>query len=130
MTAPRTAFVGLPVKDLERSKGFFSALGFAFDEQQSNDTSARMILSQTASVMLFAEPFFAQFTRGAIADPRAAREVTVGVTAASRDEVDELAEKAAAGGATPVGVQDDGFMYMRAFHDLDGHYWSLIHMLY
>ena len=130
MTAPRTAFVGLPVKDLARSKAFFTAIGFAFDEQQSSDTSARMVLSDTASLMLFAEPFFAQFTGGAIADPRTAREATVGVSATSRDEVDELAAKAAEAGATPLGVQDDGFMYMRAFTDLDGHYWSVIYMAF
>jgi predicted lactoylglutathione lyase len=130
MTASRVAFVGLPVKDLARSTEFFTALGFAFDEQQGDDTSARMIISDQASVMLFAEPFFSQFTGGGIADPHTAREVTIGVSATSRDEVDELAETAVAAGAKSAGVQDEGFMYMRAFHDLDGHYWSVIHMAY
>jgi predicted lactoylglutathione lyase len=43
--------------------------------------------------------------------------------------VDELAERALAAGAESLGEADDqGFMYMRGFRDLDGHQWSFIHM--
>jgi predicted lactoylglutathione lyase len=46
-----------------------------------------------------------------------------------REQVDELTERALAAGAESLGEpQDDGFMYMRGFLDLDGHQWSFIHM--
>jgi predicted lactoylglutathione lyase len=42
--------------------------------------------------------------------------------------VDDLVDKAVAAGSQPLGAQDDGFMYMRGFLDLDGHQWSFIYM--
>jgi predicted lactoylglutathione lyase len=53
----------------------------------------------------------------------------VGLSAERRGEVDDLTERALAAGAEPLGdPQDQGFMYMRGFRDLDGHQWSFIHM--
>ena len=37
---PTAIFVNLPVKDLERSKSFFTALGYAINPQFSDDTCA------------------------------------------------------------------------------------------
>jgi predicted lactoylglutathione lyase len=52
-----------------------------------------------------------------------------GLSAESRAQVDELVGKALAAGAQDLGeAQDDGFMYMRGFRDVDGHQWSFIHM--
>jgi predicted lactoylglutathione lyase len=43
--------------------------------------------------------------------------------------VDDLVGKAVSAGANALGdAQDDGFMYMRGFLDLDGHQWSFIYM--
>ena len=47
----------------------------------------------------------------------------------SRAKVDELVGKAvAAGGGTHAEPKDYGFMYQRAFQDLDGHIWELFWM--
>ena len=55
--------------------------------------------------------------------------MVVGLSAESREQVDDLVGKALAAGAQDLGeAQDDGFMYMRGFRDLDGHQWSFIHM--
>jgi len=78
--------------------------------------------------MLHAEPFFKEFTRSEITDTSHSREVTMGVSAASRAQVDDLVVRAvAAGGQAMGGPEDQGGMYMRAFRDLDGHQWSLLH---
>jgi uncharacterized protein len=64
-----------------------------------------------------------------LADTSKSREVLVGLSADSREEVDVLADKAVAAGAESLGEpEDDGFMYMRGFRDLDGHQWSFIYM--
>lgn len=56
-------------------------------------------------------------------------EVIVGLSTDSREQVDDLTEKALAAGAQALGgPQDDGVMYMRGFRDLDGHQWSFIYM--
>jgi uncharacterized protein len=123
-------FVNLPVKDLGEATEFFSEIGFAFDPQFTDETATRMIISDDASVMLCAEPTFEGFVSPQdIADTSRTREVIVGLSAESRERVDELTDKALAAGAQALGEpEDQGFMYMRGFLDLDGHQWSFIHM--
>jgi uncharacterized protein len=125
----RKTFINLPVRDLGRTKEFFGALGFGFEEQFGDDDTACMVISDEAYAMLHAEPRFREFTQQEVTDTSRSREVLVGLSADSRDEVDVLVDKAVANGAESLGDADDqGFMYMRAFRDLDGHQWSLIHM--
>jgi predicted lactoylglutathione lyase len=123
-------FINLPVKDLAKTTEFFTQVGFTFDQQFTDENAARMILGEDASVMLAVEPVFADFIapRG-ITDTSTSREVIVGLSADSREEVDERVDKALAAGGQSLGdAQDDGFMYMRGFLDLDGHQWSFLHM--
>jgi predicted lactoylglutathione lyase len=123
-------FVNLPVRDLARSTEFFGKVGFSFDPQFTDESATRMIVSDDCSVMLCTEPTFKGFvTPQEIADTSQAREVIVGLSAESRAQVDELTDKALAAGAEGLGEpEDDGFMYMRGFRDLDGHQWSFIYM--
>jgi uncharacterized protein len=126
----RMTFINLPVKDLERATAFFTELGFSFDLQFTDETATRMIISDETSVMLAVEPLFQGFVAPqGIADTAVSREVIVGLSAESREEVDGLVKKALDAGAQDLGeAQDDGFMYMRGFRDLDGHQWSFIFM--
>jgi uncharacterized protein len=123
-------FVNLPVKDLGKATKFFSEIGFEFDPQFTDETATRMIISDDTSVMLCAEPTFEGFVSPqGIADTSQTREVIVGLSADSREQVDDLTDKALAAGAQALGEpEDQGFMYMRGFLDLDGHQWSFIHM--
>jgi predicted lactoylglutathione lyase len=123
-------FINLPVKDLRKATDFFAAIGFSFDEQFTDENATRMIISDETSVMLAVEPFFEGFIAPQeIADTSASREVVLGLSADSREQVDELTGKALTAGAEALGEpQDDGFMYMRGFRDLDGHQWSFIYM--
>jgi predicted lactoylglutathione lyase len=108
---------------------FFRSLGFDFDPKFTNDKAACMVLSDKAFVMLVTEPFFQTFTTKKVADAASATECTVAVSAESRAEVDALVEKAISLEATEAGkAQDHGFMYQRAFYDLDGHLWEVIWM--
>jgi uncharacterized protein len=123
-------FVNLPVKDLSRTTEFFGKLGFEFDPVFTDENATRMIVSEDASVMLVAEPFFKGFiTPQEIADTSTSKEVIVGLSAESREQVDDLVDRAIEAGGQALGEpQDDDFMYMRGFHDLDGHQWSFIYM--
>lgn len=126
---PQHIYVNLPVKDLERSKAFFAALGFDFNPQFSDDKAACMVVSDTIYVMLLAEPFFAGFTDKPIADAHRSTEVLVCLSRDSRAGVDELVAKAkAAGGAVRRAPQDLGFMYGHGFEDPDGHIWEQSYM--
>ena len=127
--ATRQIFVNLPVKDLPRTTAFFTELGFSFNPQASDEQTACMIVSDGSFVMLHAEPYFREFTGGDVADPATSREVVVGLSTTSREQVDDLVDTAVAAGGRAVGEGvDQGFMYMRAFRDLDGHQWSLLYL--
>jgi uncharacterized protein len=123
-------FINLPVKDLNATTEFFGKLGFSFDPQFTDENATRMIISDDTSAMLVVESFFKEFiTPQEIADTSKDREVIVGLSADSREQVDDLVDKALAAGGDSLGeAQDDGFMFMRGFRDLDGHQWSFIYM--
>lgn len=120
----------LPVKDLDKSKAFFSALGFSFNAQFSNPQAAFMnIVDGSIHAMLSAEPFFQSLTGKPVVQAREANEVVICLSCESKEEVDGLIAKAAAAGARiPHPPEDNGFMYDQGFEDLDGHLWNLVWM--
>jgi predicted lactoylglutathione lyase len=121
-------FVNLPVKDLNRSKDFFSKLGFQFNLQFTNEDAACMIISDTIFVMLLTERFFKTFTKKQIANAATSTEVILAISAESREKVDELVNKAlTAGGGVSNEKQDHGWMYAWSFQDLDGHLWEVLY---
>jgi predicted lactoylglutathione lyase len=122
-------FVNLPVKDLNRTVGFFSKLGYEFDPKFSDENSKCMILTDDISVMLLVEPFFKTFIDKEICDTRKNTESILSLSADSRVQVDQILKKCIAAGGTEVNkAQDMGWAYERSFHDLDGHLWEVIYM--
>jgi uncharacterized protein len=125
----RKIFVNLAVKDLDRSVQFFTKLGFAFDPRFTDEQATCMIVSDEAFVMLLVENRFKDFTKKEVADSTTQTEAILALSAESREQVDELAEKALeAGGAEANDPMDHGSMYSRSFQDPDGHLWELIWM--
>jgi predicted lactoylglutathione lyase len=123
----RMIFVNLPVKDLERSKAFYEAIGFRNEPKFSNDAAAMMVLSDTISVMLLTHPFYATFTRKPIADASNSSQVLLCISCDSPAEVDRITDSAgSAGGKADLGPKQDmgGVMYGRSFEDPDGHQWE------
>lgn len=126
---PRKIFVNLAVADLARSVEFFNELGFAFDPRFTDETATCLVVSDDAFVMLLQEDRFGDFTKKHLTDSKVQIEAIVAVSAQSREEVDELADKAlAAGGAPASDPVEMDFMYTRSFDDLDGHQWEVVWM--
>ena len=125
----RQIYVNLPVRDLERSKTFFAALGYSFNPQFTDEKAACMIVGENIYVMLLVEPFFKSFTPKALCDATRSTEVLIALSQDSREKVDRMVAKAvAAGGKTPNPSKDYDFMYQHGFEDLDGHMWELAYM--
>jgi uncharacterized protein len=123
-------FVNLPIKDVHISKKFFKSLGFEFNPQFSNENALCMIVGENIYVMLLVEKFFKTFTADKeISDATKSTEVLIAIDAESRESVDSLIEKAVhAGGKEFRKVSDHGWMYGRAFEDVDGHVWEVMYM--
>lgn len=121
-------FVNLPVKDLNKSVEFFTKLGYTFNPQFTDETATCMVISEDIFAMLLTEAKFKQFTKKEIAGANQI-EVITALSAESKDEVNSLADKALAAGATEARPPEDhGFMVLRSFYDLDGHMWEIIWM--
>ncbi len=122
--------VNLPVKDLDKSRAFFSALGYSFNPQFCSENAAMMVIAEgSIQVMLTTETFFRTLIDKPLVQAKEANEFVLCLTCESRDEVDSLIARAvAAGGRTPHPPEDHGFMYDQGFEDLDGHLWNLVWM--
>lgn len=85
-----------------------------------------MIISENIFVMLLEESRFQTFTPKQIPNAHETSQVLIALDSESREEVDAILEKAlAAGGTEARPAQDYGFMYGRAYNDLDGHIWEI-----
>jgi len=122
--------VNMSVRDLDKSKVFFSALGYTFNPMFSNESAALMSIAEDSIyAMLMTEAFFNTFTSKKITNTAEVIEMWVCLTCESREEVDGLVAKAvAAGGKATGAAEDHGFMYAHGFEDLDGHTWQLNYM--
>lgn len=122
-------FVNLPVKDLDKSKAFYSALGYTLNEQFSDDHAASFVISDTIVVMLLTESRFTDFTTKPLPDPAAVTGVINCLSVPSREEADHLTDLALANGGTKAkDPLDMGPMYGRSYLDPDGHHWELMYM--
>ena len=121
-------FVNLPVKSLKTSVDFFTALGFEFNPQFTNETSTCMLVGDNIYMMLLEHERFAGFIDKPMADP-STNEAILAFGLNSADEVRALSSKAHELGARKINEPEDlGFMFSWGFEDLDGHLWDLFWM--
>jgi len=122
-------FVNLPTADLQRSKAFYTGLGYSINEQFSDETAACVVISEDIYVMVLTHAKFKEFTTKPISDATKSTEVLVCLSCERRAQVDELVRKAlASGGASVMPAKDYGFMYSHGFQDPDGHIWEVVYM--
>jgi hypothetical protein len=122
-------YLNLPVKDLDKTVEFFTALGFSFNPAFTDENATCMIINDDAYVMLLVENFFKTFTSKAVADASSTTEAIMAFSVDTREAVDEMVRKALASGGTPSQeAQDYGFMYSHSFQDPDGHLWEVMWM--
>ncbi|MEB8337608.1 VOC family protein [Streptomyces endophyticus] len=122
-------FVNLAVNDVAASTKFFTELGYERNAQFSDDSTSSIVISEHIVIMLLAKEKYAGFTKKTIVDSKSSSETLLALSAESRGSVDELVDRAIAAGGTETGEkQDHGFMYGRAFDDLDGHTFEVVWM--
>ncbi len=122
----------LPVKNVKKSKEFFTNLGFSFNTKyDGNDQHASLMVgTKNIIIMLFEESMFQDFIKNNITDTNQSNEVLISFDAESKEEVDEMARKVEAAGGTIFGkpAEIQGWMYGCGFTDLDGHRWNPLYM--
>jgi predicted lactoylglutathione lyase len=124
----KALFLNLPVGDIAAATRFYEAIGCSRNAQFSDEKASSMVWADNITFHLLHRDYFAGFSPRPAADARAAAQMLVALTVASRAEVDDLAARAAAAGgaADPRAPMDLGWLYNRAFEDVDGHLFEAV----
>ncbi|MDI9347474.1 MAG: hypothetical protein QM538_03130 [Methylacidiphilales bacterium] len=116
---------------MDRSKMFYTALGFAINQKFTNRYSVCVIISEHIYAMLLLESYYQQFYPGkSIIDAKKTSGVGLCISLPSRHAVDELAEKAKNTGGNVYQVplmqemSKTDYAYGLSIEDLDGHVWE------
>jgi len=121
-------FINLPVSDIDRSKAFYSALGWTLNPSFSDESGGAFVISDTIYVMILSHEKYRSFTDKEIADTSATSAVINALSVEAPEEIDALLGRALAAGAVEGKPQDHGFMRSRDFIDPDGHTWEVFWM--
>ncbi len=80
--------------------------------------------------MLLVDKYFKTFIANKdLCDANNSTETLVALTAESREKVDEMMDKSLAAGGTEFRKANDyGWLYGRAFQDINGHIWEIAYM--
>ncbi|HEX5624428.1 MAG TPA: VOC family protein [Saprospiraceae bacterium] len=123
----KTIYVNLPVRDLQKTREFWTALGFSFNENFSDDKALCLVLNEGSMYsMLITHEFFSSFTNRPVSDG-GSTQVLIAIEVDSREKVDEILRLALQNGGTRYRESaDHGWMYYDSFADPDGHQWEVL----
>ena len=122
-------FVNLPVKNLNKTIEFFTKLDFKFNPKFTDKNATCMIIGKNIFAMLLVEKFFKRFTKKKIINTKKNAGAIMALSVESRKKVDGMIKKViAAGGKETRAPEDYGWMYGRAFEDINGHLWEVFYM--
>ncbi len=121
----QSIYVNLPVRDIQKTREFWSGLGFGFNPRYSDENAICLELNPPVIyAMLLQDQFFKTFTDRPTAEG-STTEVLNAIQVESRERVDELVRLALEGGARRyAAAREYGWMYSDCFEDLDGHQWE------
>jgi predicted lactoylglutathione lyase len=123
----KSIYVNLPIKDINKTKDFWTKLGFSFKPQFSDEKALCLVLNEgLIYAMLLRQEFFSTFTNRPISD-NSTTQVLNAIEVDSREKVDEIVKIALENGGTRYRESaDHGWMYYDSFADLDGHQWEVM----
>lgn len=119
-------YVNLPVKDVEKTREFWTKIGFSINEQITDEKAVCVMMNDNIQIMFLQEEYFQTFSERPV--PKGdTTQVLVAIGLDSREEVDRVVNAAVANGAYQhEEAQDHGWMYQNSFWDINGHGWNVI----
>lgn len=122
-------FINLPVKDVQKSMDFYTALGFTINPQFSDENGKCMVWSDDIFLMILGHEKFNSFTKKPLADTKTNIAGLFSLSLDSVEAVNNMMESGLkAGGIEPNEMRDYGFMQQRTIEDFDGHTWEIFFM--
>ncbi len=123
----KSIYLNLATKDLDKTRNFWSKLGFSFNENLSSDKALCLILNDGAMYSMFIrQDYFNAFTNRHIADDYSSQ-MLIAIEVDSRERLDQIINLAIKnGGSRYKESKDYEWMYYDSFADPDGHKWELM----
>lgn len=122
-------FINLPVKDVQKSMDFYTALGFGNNPQFSDESGKCMVWSDDIFLMILSHEKFASFATKPIADTKTKLAGLFSLSVDSPEELNTIMQNGLnAGGIEPNEMRSYGFMDQRTIEDFDGHTWEIFYM--
>ncbi|WP_251942429.1 VOC family protein [Staphylococcus sp. Marseille-Q5304] len=123
----QSAWLNLPVKDLEASEKFFEEIGFTIKKQEGVIDKMRGIETVDNKVIMLIEQ--SQFEKVARLNEIGKNEALVSISVKTNEQVDELLElvERAGGKVLEKGTVHEG-LYGGLFSDVDEHLFNVIAM--
>lgn len=91
-------FVNLPVKDIQKTREFWTKVGFSINEQITDDKAVCVMMNDNIQIMFLQEDYFQTFSERPV--PKGdTTQVLVAIGLESREEVDQIVNAAVANGA-------------------------------
>ncbi len=122
----KNTYINLPIRNVAETDLFFAALGMEKNIKFSSPDTTNAKINDNTFLMLLEDKRFASFVDG---NPELINNnLTIALEFDTKDEIDNLFEKAVSIGATDAtkpSPESDGFMYGKAFRDINGHVWEL-----
>src|SRR5690554_1159531 len=121
----KSIYVNLPIKNIEKTRNFWTKLGFSFNEQFSDDKALCLILNDGLMYsMLITHEYFGTFTNRPVSNGTTTQ-VLLAVEVESREKVDEIVRLALEnGGHRYRESADHEWMYYDSFEDIDQNQWE------
>jgi predicted lactoylglutathione lyase len=119
-------YVNLPVKDVLKTREFWTKLGFSINEQFSNEKGICVIMKEDHIYTMFLrEEFFKTFTDRPVSNGETTQTL-LSLSMNNREEVDNMVKTAIENGGSKYSEpRDYGWMYQNTFSDIDGHQWEV-----
>ncbi|MGO1242788.1 MAG: VOC family protein [Sphingobacterium sp.] len=129
---PSSIWADYPVKDIDRSRKFYSALGFTVrDQTHDGDKFISLTIGDSGFILnLFPIDRFERGVKTEAVDTANGNEVNFSISAHSKEEVLEWEKALRAIDAviiSPPQMMKEGWWVMR-FADPDGHRWVVLNM--
>lgn len=124
-------WINLPVKDLSKSRTFFTEIGVEIMDggEENNQMVGMVIGTHKVHVMLVQDERFKSFTHNALTDTDQSTEALFSISVDTKEELEEIIGNVKQAGGFVFGEpsERDG-LYGAGFADLDGHRWNLLVM--
>lgn len=123
----KSIYLNLATKDLDKTRDFWSQLGFSFNENLSNDKALCLVLNDGAMYTMFIrQDYFNAFTNRDIADDYS-NQMLIAIEVDSKERLHQIINRAIEnGGSRYKESRDYDWMYYDSFADPDGHKWELL----